>query len=187
MESGVFGAEFKTLSKVVERLTGANIAYMLTGSMALNFYGHPRATNDFDIVIEVQKTDAPRIISLFKEDFYISEEAVTMALLRGEMFNVIDNESVFKIDFIAKKSDPFSIQQFKRRQKKELGYFQIDVISPEDLVLAKLIWSQQTNSELQMKDIRNILQILGANLDFTYMEKWATVLGILQQLKDLYD
>lgn len=178
--------ELKTLLKVINRLNNKNIPYMLTGSMALNFYGHPRATNDFDFVIHIQKDDRQKLMNLFKEDFYISEEAVKDAIQREGIFNIIDNESVFKVDFIVRKTDPFSIEQFNRRLQKKLGAHIIDVISPEDLILAKLLWSQHRVSELQNRDIQNILRILKEKLDFGYLEKWASSFGILDQMKELY-
>lgn len=159
---------------------------MLTGSMALNFYGHPRATNDFDIVIEVQKKDVDLLFDLFKSDFYISADAVSQALSSEGIFNIIDNDSVFKIDLIVRKKDPFSNEQFERRRTKQLGDLIIHVISPEDLILAKLIWAQNSGSELQMRDIKNILHILGNQLDKNYIEKWAKQLGVSKQLEDMY-
>ncbi len=50
--------EFSTLWKVIDRLGQVNIAYMLTGSMAANAYGHVRATNDCDIVIQISSSEA---------------------------------------------------------------------------------------------------------------------------------
>lgn len=181
-----YNFELKTFKKVIARLEQAGIPYMLTGSMAMNLYGHPRATNDFDIVIEVQSRDAERLFDFFKEDYYISLDAVRQALNTDGMFNIIDNESVFKVDLISRKSDAYAIEQFKRRQIKEFAGCSVAVISPEDLVLAKLNWSQGHVSELQERDIGNMLRLLSGTLDEAYMEKWAGVLGTLPRLKKLY-
>jgi hypothetical protein len=62
--------EWKTLEKVVRRLDGAAIPYMLTGSFALSFYGPVRATNDIDIVVQMGRPDATTICRLFEKDFY---------------------------------------------------------------------------------------------------------------------
>lgn len=137
--------------------------------------------------MEENAFQTPELKTLLKVVNRLDHEAVATALQQEGMFNIIDNESVFKIDFIIKKSDPFSLEQFKRRQRKKLGLEKIEVISPEDLVLAKLVWARQTASALQEKDIRNVLQVLGASLDFAYLEKWAETLGIVQKLRSLYD
>ncbi len=51
-------SELDILKIVVERLDKADIPYMLTGSMAANFYTVPRMTRDIDIVIEITERDA---------------------------------------------------------------------------------------------------------------------------------
>jgi hypothetical protein len=178
--------ELKTLQKVTERLERAGIPYMLTGSMALNFYGHPRATNDFDIVIEIQGGDVDRLVNLFQGDFYISRDAVRQAVAQKGPFNIIDNETVFKVDLIVRKTGPYPTEQFKRKTLKELAGFKTYVISPEDLILAKLDWSRESLSEMQERDVRNLLNLLKKELDYDYMEKWSTVLGIMERLKNLY-
>lgn len=178
--------EFPTLWKVINRLEKAGIPYMLTGSMAVNIYGHSRATNDFDIVIQIGSHHIKMLSSLFEKDFYMSEEAMQEALRLQGMFNVIDNETIFKVDFIIAKDDPFSKQQFGRRQAIKVADKIIYIISPEDLILSKLEWSKESLSELQENDIKNILRILGRTLDKQYLEKWATVKGLNDRLKNLY-
>ncbi|MBI2083074.1 MAG: hypothetical protein HYT76_05850 [Deltaproteobacteria bacterium] len=178
--------ELKTLERVIERLNRASIPYMLTGSMALNFYGHPRATNDFDIVIEVESRDTERLITIFQDGFYISREAVQEALNLERMFNILDEETIFKVDLIVRKNDPFSREQFQRRRLKELGSIKGYVISPEDLILAKLEWSKESRSEMQERDIRNLVTLLSDELDYSYLERWAERLGFLERLKQYY-
>lgn len=178
--------ELKTLKKVLNRLEKSSIPYMLTGSIALNFYGHPRATNDFDIVIEVGERDEDRLVRLFEKDFYISREAVQSALARHTLFNIIDNETVFKIDLIVRKPTPYAEEQFRRKRLKEFGGIKAYVISPEDLVLAKLDWSRESLSEMQERDIRNLLRIMHSELDRPYLEKWAAVLGLFDRLRSMY-
>lgn len=178
--------EMETLRRVVSRLEKASIPYMLTGSMALNFYGHPRATNDFDIVIEVRKNDASRLIDLFQNDFYVSPDAVKQALSQKSLFNIIDNESVFKIDLIVRKDGEYADEQFGRRLVMRLDDFEASVISPEDLILAKLDWSRESLSEMQERDIQNVIRLLKDSLDHAYLKKWARALGLLDRLERMY-
>ncbi len=178
--------ELETLRKVITLLVQTNIPYMLTGSMALNFYGHPRATNDFDIVIQVGKQSAQNLYELFRNDFYVSEEAIREALAHDRLFNLIDEKTVFKVDLIVGKDDDFSREQFLRRQPKEVLGLKAYVISPEDLILSKLEWSKESRSEMQERDIRTMMSLLTGKLDFAYMERWATQRGYLERLKSFY-
>lgn len=42
--------------------------------------------------------------------------------------------------------------------------------SPEDLVISKLDWARDSESEMQLRDVSNLLKV--KNLDFKYLEKW---------------
>lgn len=154
--------------------------------MALNFYGHPRLTNDFDIVIAVSDRDHDRLLKLFEGDFYITEPAVRQALGQRTMFNIIDFETVFKVDLIIKKPLPYADLQFERAIRKEFEGISVNVISPEDLILSKLDWSRDSDSEMQKRDVRSLLSVLSKDLDFAYLESWAERLGLLERLKALY-
>lgn len=52
--------ELDVLKSVTAQLEGAGIAYMVTGSMAANFYTVPRMTRDIDLVIELSERDGDR-------------------------------------------------------------------------------------------------------------------------------
>jgi hypothetical protein len=47
--------QFEFLRSIVQRLEGAGIPYMLTGSLALAIWARPRMTRDVDVVIDVQR------------------------------------------------------------------------------------------------------------------------------------
>jgi hypothetical protein len=46
----------------------------------------------------------------------------------------------------------------------------IYVVSPEDLIISKLIWIQDLQSSVQMEDIKNL--ILFDTLDWAYIDLW---------------
>ena len=179
--------DFPTLWKVIDRLDQASILYMLTGSMALNVYGHARATNDMDIVVQISDQNVQKLFRLFEKDFYVSQEAIKEAVANESLFNIIDNETVFKVDLIVAKKDSFSKQQFDRRREIKIGNRTIFVISPEDLILSKLEWSQESLSEIQENDIKNIMRVLDKGLDKKYLETWASARGFKERLKKIYD
>ncbi len=61
--------ELQVLKLVTGRLAEAGISYMVTGSMAVNYYAVPRMTRDIDIVVELSELDVNRAVKLFQEDF----------------------------------------------------------------------------------------------------------------------
>ena len=53
----------------------------------------------------------------------------------------------------------------------------ISVVAAEDLILSKLVWGKRSRSELQLRDVRQMISTV-SELDWKYMQKWATILGI---------
>lgn len=60
--------ELKVLKIVVTKLAKINIPYMVTGSIAANFYTIPRMTRDIDIVIDIMENDINKFIDLFSDE-----------------------------------------------------------------------------------------------------------------------
>jgi hypothetical protein len=60
--------ELKVLKILTGRLEAAGIAYMVTGSMAMNYYAVPRMTRDIDVVVDLSAGDADRLCELFEPD-----------------------------------------------------------------------------------------------------------------------
>lgn len=169
--------EMEVLKEVAQRLESLEIPFMVTGSMAANFYAVPRMTRDIDIVIEVKRKDVDKLVSTFKNNFYIDREMVAQSVSEQGMFNVIHTRWVVKVDFIVRKDVPYRIQEFERRKSIEIDGVKIWIVSPEDLVLSKLFWARESLSELQLRDIKNIL-VVTKGLDMDYIENWVKTLGL---------
>lgn len=176
--------QLEFLDLIVSRLDDAGIPYMLTGSMAMSIYAEPRMTRDIDLVVECSGTDPSLWVSLFSIDCYISEDAVRDALERTGMFNIIHLESVAKADFIVRSPTEYRQVEFRRRVGKRIGDRDIQVASPEDLFLSKLLWWMEGGSEIQRRDLE---LLLGGPvpLDRKYIEEWAGKLGAGDKLKEI--
>jgi hypothetical protein len=173
--------ELLVIKDVTERLDNAAIPYMITGSIALSFYTTPRFTRDIDIVIEVSSPDGTKIVGLFEKDYYISEDAVRDATESRSIFNIIHNETVIKIDFIVKKTSEYRQVEFDRKIKKKINGFDAWLVSKEDLILSKLIWAKESESAMQLTDVKSLL--VSGQYDNDYLQKWAKELGLFEQLK----
>ena len=162
---------------VVSRLESAGIPYMMTGSMALSIYAVPRMTRDVDFVIECTPDDASRIAKLFGADCYVDESSVRRAAREHSTFNIIHNEWITKADFIVRRNEEYRKVEFDRRQSVDIGGTSVFVVRPEDLLLSKLSWSMNGNSELQLRDATSLCSS-ASELDWSYVERWAAVLGV---------
>jgi len=172
--------EFEILKDVVNKLNAAQINYMLSGSIAMNYYSQPRMTRDIDIVIEIDDTNL--FYGLFKNEYYINLNSVKDAVLKHESFNIIHLEELVKIDFIVRKDSEYRKREFERRISINLGGQQLFIVTIEDLILSKLHWAKESKSELQLNDVRKLLT---EKVDMDYIFKWAEKLEILDDLKRL--
>ena len=173
--------ELEILKTVTTRLEKVNIPYMITGSIAMNYYAVPRMTRDIDIVIELNVVDVDKVFNIFKDDFYIDQKMIDNAISEEGIFNVIHNEKLIKIDFIIRKSSEYRKLEFNRRLPIDIVGIKMWLVSPEDLVISKIIWAKDNMSELQVNDIDNLLNAV-RDIDRRYIEKWVTLLG----LKNVY-
>ena len=167
------------LSLIVRTLQDAEIPFMLTGSLAAAFYGTPRATQDVDLVIESQPENLRRLVdNLRAAGLYVDLESALTALHTGGQFNAIDPTTGWKADLIFRRARAFSETEFRRRQRRELLGIEIALTTLEDLVIAKLEWSELGDSDLQRRDIRELLEIAGDSLDHEYLTQWIDRLGL---------
>lgn len=161
------------LRRVVAILDETGVPYMLTGSLASAYYGEPRATRDIDVVIAVSEEEIDALVRrLDAEGFYVSPEAAREALRRRSQFNAIDPESGWKVDWIVRRDRPFSRREFERRRKVEALGLELPMVTPEDLIVAKLEWAGMGGSEIHLRDALAILVQRGEELDRGHIERW---------------
>ncbi len=166
----------KLLQRITQALENKHIPYMLSGSMAMNNYAIPRMTLDIDIVIKLQEENLTDFFSIFGDNFYLNKETVKKETLNYGMFNAIDYETGFKIDFIVQKNTEYRKTEFERRTKLQIADFDVWIVSPEDLVISKIAWIQQIESDKQKTDIQNLLAY--PLIDKNYIGKWCEKLNL---------
>ncbi len=169
--------ELEVLKTVAQRLAAAGIAYMVTGSMAVNYHAVPRMTRDIDVVVALSPEDTDRLCALFQGDFYIDREAAGQAIAEKKTFNIIHKAYVIKVDFIVRKESEYRLAEFARRRRVSVADFDLFIVAPEDLIISKLDWARHTRSEVQLADVRNLLAGV-KDLDRSYLDRWVSSLGL---------
>jgi hypothetical protein len=168
--------ELDIVRDVSARLEKGGLAYMLTGSMAMNYYAQPRMTRDIDLVVALTAQDTDKVVHLFTPDYYVSREAVSSSIAHGSLFNLIHQESIIKVDCIVRKNTPYRRAEFERRQRISIEDFSTWIASKEDLIISKLWWAKDSHSEQQLRDVKNLA---GTGCDRDYIEYWTKELGLL--------
>lgn len=174
--------ELDVLRIIGERLEASGIPFMLTGSFALAYYGKPRMTRDLDFVVALLDRDVPSLVEAFSADFYIDEDAARSAVRSQRMFNLMHLGSAIKVDLIVRKDSEYRQVEFARRKAVDLAGVHTWITSREDLILSKLVWARDSQSEMQMRDVRTLLD---DSVDWTYLRHWAPKLEVAAMLEEV--
>jgi len=181
-----------TTKKVVAVLGKMDKPFAFTGGLAAITYGDPRTTNDVDLILEVnpwERDFADALATLLGDDFYFSIEGCREAIDEQTMFQAIDKETMFKVDFHLSDIVPTALE--RRRDEKIMTGRVVPMVSPEDAILSKLHWIK-LGSGRSRKDVVAMLRVQ-ETLDNAYLETTAEQLGVkvilddLRQIAESYD
>jgi hypothetical protein len=177
--------EQELLVDCLTRLNQIDVAYMLTGSMASNYWGVPRTTHALDFVVQFARADVARIVAAFDADYFIQEPSVRAALGPPFQFNAIDTRSALKIDFWVLREELFEQEMFARRISMTLFDAPAWIATAEDVILHKLYWHSLTPSDRQLHDAAGVVAVQSGMLDTTYLRRWAERLSLSALLDDV--
>ena len=177
--------ELKVIQQITGILENLPVNYMITGSIALNYYATPRMTRDIDIVIELPEKDISKLATQLADDFYFDPDTALEATRSHSMFNAIHNHLMVKVDFICRKDAEYRKVEFERRKRVDIGGMSIWMVAIEDLVLSKLSWAKDGESHKQLNDVIELLKDSTA-YDKIYLKRWAKELHLESLLAEAF-
>jgi len=168
------------LHRVTAALEALDIPYLVVGSMATIAYGEPRFTRDIDVAVRLEKQDIGRLRSEFpEEEFYLSPEAAGEAIEHSGQFNILHPSSGLKIDLMVAGKSEFDESRFSRSRRLPIGPSSAAVFaSPEDVIIKKLEYYRQGESDKHLRDIAGVIKVMGDDLDQGYIEAWSRRLNL---------
>ncbi|MBK7702472.1 MAG: hypothetical protein IPI34_06015 [bacterium] len=172
------------LARLVRIFDALGIRYLVGGSLASSLYGIPRATQDVDLVADLELSHVDGLSAALSGGFYADAVMIRDAVDRHESFNVVDLETMFKADIFVARGDSWSCEEMARARPEQIdvpgGAVSINFASPEDTLLHKMVWYKLGNqtSERQWRDIVGVVKVQGASLEVAYLERWAPTLGV---------
>ena len=167
------------LLRVVDVFGRSRIPYMLTGGLAVVYYGAPRTTHDIDVVILISPADITRIKGMLEPDFLVDEESIRAALREGSMFNAIHDESGFKVDFWMRKGDDYGREAFARRKQYPYDHSLLSIATPEDVIITKLEWHRLSDIDKHYSDALGVYAVQKGSLDTAYIARWCEAKSLL--------
>lgn len=172
----------RVLLDVVGRLEREGIEYMISGSIALSAYVRPRMTRDIDVVVDVGANQVDALLRAFGEDYYLDAQAVRRAVAERRLVNAVHESTLVKVDLVIRKDGSFRKTEFDRRGTVTVHGREMRLVSPEDLLLSKLLWGAESGSAVQFDDARQLAEL---PLDWPYVERWAGALGLVDEIERL--
>lgn len=172
--------ERELLAECLRRLNALGMPFMLTGSMASNYWGIPRSTHDVDFVVEDAPDRERRIAAAFAPEFSTEEPAISATGGPTCVLRAVDPRSALRIDFWSVRRDGFAREAFSRRQPISLFGEPAWIATAEDTLLYKLHWNR-------VEDAAGIVAVQAENLDRGYLGRWGGVLGVGLILEDLME
>lgn len=173
------------VASVLDRL---NLSYAVGGAVGGSIFGEPRATNDLDLVVQVDADAADALFDgLEAIGFYVPRTAAANAIVSCRSFNVLHRETMLKVDMFVAGRTPLDVEELRRRRLVTVStdpLRRLYVASAEDLVLQKLLWFKDGGgvSDRQWRDVLGLLKVQGTRLDRGYFDTWAGRLGVTELL-----
>ena len=172
-----------TLHTLVRLMDQLSIDYAVMGGFAVRAHGVPRPTYDVDLAIALQRDRFATLFDSLRDlDFVIPEVYESEWVDRVQELPVLKlrryiRDESLDVDLFLVEGD-FLIEVMNRRSKLDAEGKVLWVVSPEDLILFKLMAGRPRD----WGDIADVF-FIQSSLDTQYMRQWATKLGVGQQLE----
>jgi hypothetical protein len=158
----------------ISSLNELGVRYMVTGAVAIVIYGEPRLTHDIDVVVDLNRGDAEKLVKAFpSEEFYCPPiEVINLEInrpLRGH-FNLIHYETAFKADIYTLGQDELHHWAITNRKSFEMEGEPIWLAPPEYVILRKLEYHREGGSEKHLMDIVNMVEISSEHINFEQLQ-----------------
>lgn len=174
------------LHRVATAFDRHGFSYALIGALARNAWARPRATTDVDFAIAVAPQQMDQLRVLFGEvDLLVRKERPAedggpvpeLFLLRDK------TDPGVRVDLLVAHT-PFEASVLSRRMRAHIAGGELWLASPEDMLVYKLI-AGRSRDLADVEEIGRARAIIGAEVDWAYVEKWCDDFGVLDRLRSL--
>lgn len=172
------------LKRTINALNSLSMNYVLIGGIIAIYYGRLRATMDIDVILDVNEAaiaQANKIAETFRKfNIVASGEDIYLALKEKSYFSIFDEKSPFRVDA---KGVYLKLDEVALQNRKEIRLFDTNVWaeSPEDLIIAKLIYG----SPKDIEDAVSVFANLRSQLNLDYLKKRAVEENVFDLLKKM--
>jgi hypothetical protein len=173
---------FHDFVQLFERL---DVPYAVMGGLAVRAHAIPRPTYDVDLAILIDRAKLPSVTAEIRGLGYDVPEAYDrgwvdevsgLPFIKAATFT--EGRSIVADIFLAENE--FLRSLISRRIRDTVNGFSAWLVTPEDLILLKLI----SNRPRDLADVADIVTMQRA-LDTDYLRHWADELGVRERLEHM--
>jgi hypothetical protein len=169
---------------VFDALATMGVPFMVSGSLASNFYGVPRATQDADLVLDLKRLPIDALAERLEDRFDVERqggfESVTGSLrlvMRARTFP-------FDVELFGLTEDRHDVARFARRQFVSVLERTVALPTAEDVIINKLRWFKLARRRKDFEDARNVIAVQRSTLDRPYLRQWCEELDLAALLDE---
>lgn len=171
--------------RAMDAINESAVPFMVTGSFARNLYAPPRSTKDIDFVVESTDFAATEIARLLGPDFQLDEQVYFETITGTTRYVIRHRLSTFVVEFFLLSDDAHDHERFRRRRHVEILGRHVFVATPEDVVIAKLRWSDRGRRPKDREDAKSVVAAQAERLDWPYIRRWCAEHGTLELLEQI--
>ncbi|MEN3942657.1 DUF6036 family nucleotidyltransferase [Prosthecobacter sp. SYSU 5D2] len=173
----------KCVNLILDCVESTGIKYMVGGSIASMNYGIPRATKDFDLVIDVHEPEFTSFLKAVDPFFTLDPQIYLESLTGTKRFILQHRTTAFEVELFIKSQDPHHLSMWDRKTQRRLVFSKREAWTPtaEDMIIQKLRWQRDRDK----MDVREMIGVQSPNLDWPYIENWCDQHGTRALLEEI--
>lgn len=122
--------------ELIEILLDEGVAFLVVGAHALSLYGYKRHTEDFDIFVGTDSSNAAKVLKALNK-FFGSNVGFRVEQFTTPDKVVVIGEPPFAVDILTTIEGVEFDQAYQNRTEEQLGGYKVPVIGLEDLLKNK--------------------------------------------------
>lgn len=170
------------LKRATSLMNRCEIQGAFCGGLAVIIWGRPRATQDLDLIADIQPNMTENFLRAADDEGLIYDPEDATSLTEGggfiRMLPRQKSEMLIPIDILVADT-PLHLEAIKRSKRLKFGEIGINIISSEDLLLMKLVAFRPKDTF----DLETVIDAVGPKLDLNYLRQWADTLGLRSRLE----
>lgn len=146
-------------------LAAEGIQHAVSGAIAMAAHGFVRATRDIDILVVVPALRLPAALEVVRRHGFAGEDRALLESLRTRF--VAEMRAGPATVEILVPVLPYHHEVFRRAVRIETGGVAVPFVTPEDLVVLKMLWLRDKDRA----DVRALLAARKGSLDAAYVRR----------------